>query len=309
MSEILVVGEALVDIVSTADGPAREHPGGSPANVALGLARLGRRTALLTRIGDDERGRTIREHLEADGVRLVDGSITADPTSTARATVDPLGVASYRFDLRWELPDGAGTGAARALHTGSIAAFLPPGGDDLLRLVEQVRGEVVISYDPNARPQLMGTPEQARERVERLVAAADVVKVSDEDLAWLAPGDAPEEMAQRWLELGPAVVVVTRGGRGAFGFVRGGGTGAVPRLPVEVVDTVGAGDAFMSGLLDAIAAAGLLDPDRRADLRALEPGRLTGMLAHAGRVAAWTCTRAGAQPPTAAELAAWPVGA
>jgi fructokinase len=108
VDEVLVVGEALVDIVERRDGSRAEHPGGSPANVALGLARLGRRTGLLTRIGDDERGRRIVAHLQAGGVRLVDGSVTADPTSTAKATLDDRGVASYEFDIDWRLPAGAG---------------------------------------------------------------------------------------------------------------------------------------------------------------------------------------------------------
>lgn len=304
MDDVLVIGEALVDIVSSGEGSAVEHPGGSPANVALGLARLGRRTSLLTRIGDDVRGRAIVDHLEGSGVGIVEGSLTSAPTSSATATVDAQGIASYEFDLNWALPDAIDISRAQALHTGSIAAFLPPGGDAVARVVEDAAGRCVVSYDPNARPQLMGRPDQARERVERIVAAADVVKVSDEDVAWLAPGQDPLDVVRTWQASGPKLVVLTRGRAGATGVVARG-TVDVPAPAVTVVDTVGAGDAFMSGLLDGLVGVGLLTVEGIGDLRSVEPEALAGMLAHAVRVAAYTCAQAGAQPPTRSQLDAW----
>lgn len=304
MDDVLVVGEALVDIVQRVDGSIAEHPGGSPANVALGLARLGRRTSLLTRIGDDERGREICRHLEAGGVRLVPGSLTGQRTSTATARLDHLGAASYEFDLDWRLPTGAGIGDCLALHTGSIAAFLAPGGDAVLDLVARATGQVTVSYDPNIRPRLMGEPPAARARVERLVAACDVVKVSEEDLGWLAPGEDVPDVVRGWLGSGPAVVVVTSGGEGAHGLTRAGSVD-VAAPPIVVRDTVGAGDAFMAGLLDYLTGADLLGPARREALRSMDLTTLSAMLGHAVRVAAFTCTRSGAQPPTRAELDAW----
>ncbi|HEX2809539.1 MAG TPA: carbohydrate kinase, partial [Kineosporiaceae bacterium] len=268
MNDVLVVGEALVDIVERADGLLAEHPGGSPANVALGLARLGRSARLLTRIGADRRGLAIRGHLESSGVTLMPGSVTDAVTSTATALIDEQGVASYVFDLDWDLPVDVELGAYRALHTGSIAAFLPPGGDAVVQLVEKATGKVTVSYDPNARPRLMGAPDAARARVERLVALSDVVKVSDEDLAWLAPGEDVVKVAGQWLASGPAIVVVTLGGAGSIGLVTAGRVD-VPAPAIDVVDTVGAGDSFMSGLLDHLAGAGLLGADRRQALRAL----------------------------------------
>ena len=305
MDDVLVVGEALVDIVLRPGAPAEEHPGGSPANVALGLARLGRRADLLTRIGDDERGRAVRAHLESSGVRLVPGSVTGERTSTAAAHLDAAGTASYDFDLDWRLPAEPPSDAAACVHTGSIAAFLPPGGDAVLALIEKSTGRSTVSYDPNARPRLMGDPVAARLRVETFVRHADVVKVSDEDLAWLTPGDEPVDVAARWLASGPAVVVVTLGGEGALAVGRAGVV-RVPAPQISVVDTVGAGDSFMAGLLDHLATLDLLGPDRLADLRELDTGELTRMLMHAARIAAITCTRAGANPPTRAELDAWP---
>ena len=308
MDDVLVIGEALVDIVSTktatGKGHGVEHPGGSPANVALGLARLGRRTSLLTRIGDDDRGRVILDHLEGSGVRIVEGSVTDAPTSSATALLDENGIATYHFALYWSIPEDVDVSRARALHTGSIAAFLSPGGDAVLDLVERAAGRTLVSYDPNARPQLMGEPAAARERVERIAASADVVKVSDEDVAWLAPGEDPMDVVRAWQASGPAVVVLTRGWAGATGVVAGRIVD-VPAPPIQVVDTVGAGDAFMSGLLDAIAEAGLLNADGVPALRELSPDALAGMLGHAVRVAAYTCTLAGAQPPTREQLGAW----
>jgi fructokinase len=303
VDDVLVVGEALVDIVMRDALTAGEHPGGSPANVALGLGRLGRQVSLLSRLGDDERGERVRAHLEASGVKLAPGTFVPGPTSTATAHLDELGVASYEFELDWRIPDAVELPPARALHTGSIAAFLAPGGEAVLEHVQRARGSLTVSYDPNARPVLMGNAVPARERVERFVAAADVVKVSDEDLAWLTPGADPAQVAQDWLSLGPALVVVTRGGEGATGVCASGRVDVqAPR--VAVVDTVGAGDAFMAGLLDALAGAGLLGADRSTDLRAIARDGLAAAVRRATRVAAITCMRPGADPPTREELVA-----
>jgi len=304
--DVLVVGEALVDIVINSEGVVlAEHPGGSPANVALGLGRLGRRVSLLTRVGNDERGRSIVEHLRASDVRLTEASLVDDDTSTAAARLNADGVATYDFDIDWRLPDALPSlldaTPAAALHTGSIAAFLAPGGDSVLELVRAARGRMTVSYDPNARPRLMGDADRARERVERFVAVSDLVKVSDEDLDWLCPGEDVEHVAERWLAAGPAIVVVTRGGDGAMARCRAG-RAEVPGRPITAVDTVGAGDSFTSGLLDHLAEAGLLGADRREALRAIEVGDVEAMMAHAVRISAITCQRAGADPPRRDEL-------
>ncbi|MBL8932472.1 MAG: carbohydrate kinase [Kineosporiaceae bacterium] len=310
MDDVLVVGEALVDIVRRLDGSTDEHPGGSPANVALGLGRLGRAVSLLTRFGDDARGESIRHRLESSNVHVVEASRSSAPTSTATATLDAAGVATYDFEIDWRLPEEArslaqlGDGAlpARALHTGSIAAFLPPGGDSVYDLVSEAAGRMTVTYDPNARPRLMGSAATARERVEAFVAHCDLVKVSDEDLEWLAPGEDPAEVIESWLASGPAVVILTRGGAGALGLCRAGQADVSP-VPITVVDTVGAGDSFMSGLLDHLAGADLLGGERRDALQAISLRELTAMLEHAVQISAITCQRAGADPPTRADLA------
>ncbi|MER5639082.1 carbohydrate kinase [Kitasatospora sp. NPDC002227] len=300
---ITVVGEAIMDLVSPRQGPATAHPGGSPANVAVGLGRLGHPVTLLTRLGDDPYGARLADHLTTSGVTLPAGTVDGAATSTAIARTGESGSATYEFDITWQLPDTP-PAPGTCLHTGSIAAVLEPGASTVRRLVAAARGRTTISYDPNCRPSLMGSPEQARPRIEALVASADVVKASEEDLAWLHPGRTPLATAQAWLALGPALVVVTLGADGSLGLCRAGTT-TRPAPPVTVADTVGAGDAFTAGLLDALHRRDLLGPAAAGRLRDLSPHTLADLLDEASLVSALTCTRPGANPPTTAELAAF----
>ncbi len=300
---VLVVGEALIDVVHRADGSVDEHPGGSLANVALTLGRLGRDARLATWLGTDAHGEAVRSWLDDSAVTLAPGSTRADRTSVATAHLDGQGAATYEFDLEWRVPAGTAPGAGTlAVHTGSIAAVLEPGASDVRALVAAARDTATITYDPNARPALMGDPADARARIEALVALADVVKVSDEDLAWLVPGTDPVAVARDWLALGPALVVVTYGGEGALALTAAGEQ-RVTAPRVEVVDTVGAGDSFMGALLDGLWDAGLLGADRRDALRAVDAATLTRLLERCAAVAAVTVSRAGANPPRRAELA------
>lgn len=299
---VLAVGEALIDVVHRADGTVDELPGGSLANVALTLGRLGRDARLVTWIGDDAHGAALRDWLAASGVTLAPGSADADRTSVATAHLDAHGAATYEFDLEWQVPARTTVDAGtRALHTGSIAAVLEPGAAAVRELVASARATATVTYDPNARPALMGDPADARPRIEALVALADVVKVSDEDLAWLAPGTDPVAVARDWLALGPAVVVVTLGGEGAVA-VTATGEQRVAAPRVQVVDTVGAGDSFMGALIDGLWDADLLGADRREALRAIDDATLADLLERCVAVAAITVSRAGANPPRRAEL-------
>ena len=189
----LVVGEALIDEVVRPDGSRERHPGGSPANVAIGLGRLGRSVDLLTWLGDDADGDLVRRHLTDSHVHVLTGDRRASRTPVATANIDAAGVASYQFDLEWDLPstwDDA-DGDPLVVHTGSIATVLQPGGTAVEQLIARSRPTSTITYDPNLRPVLMGSPANALPVVDALVRLADVVKVSDEDLAWLHPGVAP----------------------------------------------------------------------------------------------------------------------
>lgn len=304
----LVVGEALIDIVE-AQGTSKEIPGGSPANVALTLSRLGHESLLHTCLGDDPRGDLIKQHLAASGVRLTESSFNAANTSTALARIGSTGAATYEFDVDWapaHLPTNAQPPVL--VHTGSIAAVLAPGADVVAQILSDHRATSTITYDPNARPQLMGDAASARLIVERLVGLSDLVKVSDEDLSWLLglPMETAEDVeaaARRWLELGPAIVVVTRGKHGALAVAASGAAVRVPANPdVKVVDTVGAGDSFMGGLNSALWREGLLGAENRAALREVDQTQLASIVERAAAVADITVSRAGANPPTAAEL-------
>lgn len=290
-----------MDIVLRADGSATEHPGGSPMNVAIGLARLGRDTALLTRLGDDDRGRSVLAHLTASGVHLVEGSVLPVTTSTALARLSPDGSATYEFDLRWELGEVVPLVKPLVVHTGSIAAVLEPGGSAVRQVLSDTRHTATVSYDPNCRPGLMGDAADVRPRIEALVGLCDVVKLSDEDAAWLAPEESAEELATRWLSLGPSVVALTRGGAGITAWCRAGRVDV--RAPVvQVVDTVGAGDSAMAALLDGLWRHDLLGAPARAALASISTDVLIDVVRHAVRAAATTVSRLGADPPTRAEL-------
>ncbi|MFC8191744.1 carbohydrate kinase [Cellulomonas sp. NPDC057328] len=300
----LVVGEALVDVVERPDGTREEIAGGSPANVAVGLARLGRRADLLTWLAPDAAGDLVRRHLQGAGVHVLTGDRAAARTSLATAHLDAAGAATYDFDLEWDLPDAwdGDAGDPLVVHTGSIAAVLRPGGARVADLLEQRRATSTVTYDPNLRPALMGDPADVLPVVERLVRAADVVKVSDEDLAWLLPGVAPAEVAEEWSRGGPALVVVTHGGEGAFACTAAGARLQVAAPRVRVADTVGAGDSFMAGLVDGLWSAGLLGADRREALHDVAASTAEDVLARCARIAAITVSRRGANPPRTDEL-------
>jgi fructokinase len=300
----LVIGEALVDMVRRPSGEESAHPGGSPANVAIGLGRLDRDVELLAWIGLDEHGTLIRDHLEESTVALARGSESALRTSVAVANLDANGVAQYDFDLSWAVsPQASPRPGHLVVHTGSIGAVLAPGAATVIDMVRALRPTSTITYDPNARPALMGDPRTARQSIERVVALADVVKVSDEDLAWLAPDTAPEDVARGWLmHEGPAMVIVTRGGEGASAYLHDGRTVTVTAPRVEVADTVGAGDSFMGGLIDGLWSADVLGGDKREALRSIDSAVLQQILERSAHIAAITVSRSGANPPRTAEL-------
>lgn len=301
--DVLVIGEALVDIVHRDAGRIEETPGGSPANVAIALARLGEEPLLLTQLGDDPRGRTVRSWLEASGVELLLAG--AERTSTASARLSADGSAEYEFDLTWTLegldPHAVAAESPGVVHVGSVAALLHPGADTVRALLESLRPLALISYDPNIRPALVPDRARAVREVEALVALADVVKASDEDLAWLYPGADPLDVARRLQRSGPAVVVVTRGGDGACA-VTATGTVFVDGHSVDVVDTVGAGDTFMSALIHSLREAGLSGAASREPLRGIEEQHLREMLEFGAAAAAVTVSRPGADPPRLDEV-------
>jgi fructokinase len=302
---LLVVGEALIDAVDTGAGKVVEHVGGSPANVAFGLGTLGHRVTLATWIGADARGDRIADRCTDAGVSLAPGSRGAATTSVAHASIDRHGQASYRFDLTWTVTPLPGR--YDHVHTGSIAATVEPGGTQVVRAVRSLRQAATVSYDPNMRPSLMASPDLVRDRVEELIALADVVKASDEDLQWLYPGAFIPDILRRWESLGPGVTIVTRGAEGAVYAVRSSQATEVTTVPAraaQVVDTVGAGDSFMAGLLSGLADSGFIGgPDARRRLHLAGIDDLRAAVDRAMSTAGATVSRAGAYAPTRAELA------
>jgi fructokinase len=290
--DVLVVGESLVDIVHAADGSTREYAGGSAANVAVALARLGRPVQFVTAWADDDHGRLLAAHLDGAGVRLATDPHVLARTATAAATLGADGAASYEFDLEWRIGP-VEVEPPRVVHTCSLGAVLEPGAADVVALVSRLREVAMVSYDINARPAITGTGAGLVALVERMVAVSDLVKASDEDLAALYPDLDLEVAARRLLTLGPAAVVVTRGPDGATWFADHAMVD-IASLHVEVADTIGAGDTFGAAMIDALWDRGSL-----ADL---PPEEIADVLAHAARAAAVTVSRPGADPPYRAEL-------
>lgn len=301
---VTVVGEALIDIVAHDGAASHEHVGGSPLNVAVGLARLDHPTRLVTSIGPDERGDRIARVLHESGVELAPGSRTASRTSTATVRLDGSRNAAYEFALAWELdPRRAVAPAGAHLHTGSIAATLPPGADGVAAAVAAHRAKGTISYDPNVRPALMVSPHQARPIIEQLIAHADVVKASAEDASWLYPGTPLPQVLAEWAQRGPAIIAVTDGAADTL-VLTAGELSRWPSMPAAVVDTVGAGDAFMAGLLSGLLDGGFLGgTEARKRLRFAHLEQLAAAIERAVACAALTVSRAGAHPPFRGELA------
>jgi len=306
---LVVCGEAVLDLIS--DGSAagyQARPGGSPVNVAVGAARLGTPTSLLARFGSGHFGRMLRSHAAGAGVDLSLSVDVDEPATLAVVSLDSAGTAGYDFyvegtaDWGWQprelpdpLPDDIG-----ALHIGSISSWLRPAAGLIAELVarESQRGAVLLSFDPNLRPALVHEPASARAFVEHLAQVAHLVKVSVEDLRWLYPLADPDATARSWAHAGPALVVLTDGVHGVRAYRPRRPAHSLPAHEVSVVDTVGAGDAFTAGLLSALA-----DRDRlhRHGLDDLGDAELGDILASAGLVAALTCTRIGADPPSREE--------
>lgn len=293
MVNIQVAGEALVDIV---DGVA--HPGGSPMNVAVGLGRLGHDVLLQTDIGDDAHGRLIAEHVAASGVQLAAGSHTNAQTSSATVVLDESGDANYDFQLNCELQGMASTEAA-VFHSGSIAAFQGPSAARIHEAFSSSPKGQILSFDPNLRPALVEDRAAAAKKIEDLASMADIVKLSDEDALWLYPGWDTNRILEHYVEGGASLAVITFGSRGTEARTRHSEV-IVPSISVRTVDTVGAGDAFMAGLLHSILESSLAQSLR--DGSELDSGELEKVLQIASVCAGITVSRAGANPPTLDEL-------
>lgn len=301
---IVVCGEALIDIVTDGDGTLRAMPGGGPFNTARALARLEVPASFLGRVSTDGFGRLLARRLDEDGVDLSMTVRGPEPTTLAVAEVDGDGRAKYQFYFEGTsapnltsamLPERLGPDVI-ALHVGTLGLVLEPMASTLLDLVSREGANRLVMVDPNVRPALVKDHDGYCARVKALMAGCTIVKASDADVAWLFPGRDLEAAANEILSWGPRLVVVTLGADGAFGVVRGAQK-RVCAPAVEVVDTIGAGDAFGAAVLAWLRDRGVVGPDL-----CLAADELQSALDFACKVASLTCARAGAEPLWRAEL-------
>jgi fructokinase len=297
---IWVCGEVLIDLIPGSDGVRVAHVGGGPANTAKALARLGHDVQFIDGISTDEYGVAARKELIDDEVKL-DLALTSDkPTCLAIVSLDANGGALYEFkidgtatfdfDLKW-LPDPSRY-KPQVLHIGTLVTVIQPGADVLYDWAMQVAEFAPIVFDPNIRPSVMGDRDLYEAAVEKWVALSSVIKVSDDDMAWLYPGQKYEDVAQRWINDGAALVVVTRGSQGIIGITADGSV-EVDGAKITVADTVGAGDTVGAIIVEAMIEKGIL---------ALTGDVLKAVLHRAEVAAGITCSRKGAQPPYKHEL-------
>ena len=300
---ILVGGEALVDLVLSDGDEVGAHLGGGPFNCARTLGRLEQPVAYLGRISTDRFGLRLRDQLEADGVGLEAVVTTEDPTTLALAELDADSAATYRFyrdgtsaggltveDALAVIPDGV-----EMIHTGTLGLVFEPTAMAMEAVVEQIADTALVMIDLNCRPSAITDPDGYRARLDRLLRRCDVVKASDADLEYLDPGRPDVEAARALLDLGPAVVLLTRGASGATVLWADGET-EVEAPRVEVADTIGAGDAFGGGFLAWWRREGLGASDLEQTDAVVEATKFACL------VAARTCERPGASPPRLAEL-------
>lgn len=288
---IVFAGEALVDLASGEDGTLVPLIGGGPFTAARAAARLGADARFLGRLSTDRFGGQLRDALATDGVGLDAAVSTDDPTTLALVELDDDGVASYRFYTEGTsapgltqapLPDDTAV-----FCVGTLGLVFDPSASTLEAAVLAAPEAVTVALDPNCRPVAITDEQGYRARLDRILQRADLVKASDADLAYLRPGDAPAT-AMRSLLADGATGVVTLGAAGAL-IVGDGDPVAIPAPQITLVDTIGAGDAFLGALLSRYTG---------------DPATLQAAVSFAVTVAAKTCERAGSSPPTAAELAA-----
>lgn len=292
IARVLVVGEALVDVLRRPDGEERRAAGGGPSNVALGLGRLRVPTELLTHVAPDDDGILVLHRLIDAGVALIPGSLAALRTPTSIATISERGYPHYAFDVTWSLPRSTEFLALPELvHVGSYAAFMAPGCVEVLAVAERARRQgVTVTFDPNIRPALLGSHAEVLARFELLAGLATVVKLSDEDAHWLYPGLSSAAVVAHLLRLGATLATLTLGGDGSI-LATAAGSATTAATAATVVDTVGAGDSYMAALIHCLLHADLT-----------KSGELEWIGRWASAAAALTVARPGADPPWLAEL-------
>lgn len=308
---IVVVGEALIDLIQQADGSYQAKPGGAPANVSIALARLGTNVSYAGRLSTDSFGEKLHDWLSPENIDLSLVQRTSDPTTLAVASLDEEGKAHYSFYLNGTSDWGWTLGAfadlevspPAALVMGSVAMAINPGASVIENLAKNLHTHQhsTVAMDLNIRPGLGFERDAEVIRIERQIAVAHIVKASDDDLVWLYPNRSPEDTALQWASQGN-YVVMTRGADGATLFTPAGVRVDVSAPSITLVDTVGAGDSFLGATLFGLHRIDALGSDASSRLSEVSSAQWSDILTRAAQVGAITCSRAGCNPPTLQEL-------
>ena len=305
MPSVLVIGEALVDVVHGINGEIKNIPGGSPANTAVALARLGTKTYMKARTSSDQFGTEIRNYLTNQNVNLDYSFVVDSPSSVIDAVIQKDGSAKYEANLNgaadygWTFaelnqeidPD------IQIIQLGSLTSYVEPGATNVEKWFAQLRqsDKYLLTFDPNIRHPLDGQNEKdVRNRAKRLASLSHVVKASDEDLNWIFSNDNPKDSAIKIIESGASLVFVTLGKKGAFVINKKHEIIEVPAKEIEVIDTIGAGDTFAAALITQLLENSWINEN---ELEKLKTTDLTTILTNCASAATITCSRQGANPP------------
>jgi len=305
MPSVLVIGEALVDVVHGINGEIKNIPGGSPANTAVALARLGTKTYMKARTSTDQFGTEIRNYLTSQNINLDYSLVVKNPSSVVNALIQKDGSAKYEANLRgaadygwtYEELDQVIDPDIQIVQLGSLTSYIEPGATNVEKWFSKLRqsNKYLLTFDPNIRHPLDGENEvDVRSRAKKLASLSHVVKASDEDLNWIFSNNNPQDSAINIIESGASLVVVTLGKKGAFAVNKKLEIVEVKANEIAVIDTIGAGDTFAAALITQLLENSLINKNA---LENLSSDDLTEILTNCSAASAITCSRQGANPP------------
>ena len=305
MPSVLVIGEALVDVVHGINGEIKNIPGGSPANTAVALARLGTKTYMKARTSNDQFGTEIRNYLTNQNVNLDYSLVVDSPSSVVNAFIQKDGSAKYEANLKGAADYGWTSEELnqvidpdiQIVQLGSLTSYIEPGATNVEKWFSQLRqsNKYLLTFDPNIRNPLDGeNEEEVRNRAKQLASLSHVVKASDEDLNWIYSSDNPQDSAIKIIESGASLVIVTLGKKGAFAVNKNHEVFEVLAKKIDVIDTIGAGDTFAAALIAQLLEKSWINENALENLSSAD---LTEILTNCSTAAAITCSRQGANPP------------
>ena len=308
-SNILVIGEALIDVVHTPDGKKQNIVGGSPANTAVALARLGVNTFMKSRTSTDDYGFIIRQYLENENVDLSLGVIGKEPSTIINAFIQNDKSAKYEANLIGASDFGWTDDELKFsdnnfsfVHLGSLTSYVEPGASEVEKWFAKLRKDsnLLLSFDPNIRHPLDGQKsEDVRNRAKRLCAISHIVKASNEDFEWIFETNNFKDCAKNLIDNGTAIVIITSGKNGAWVITSDKNEIEIPAQNIQVIDTIGAGDTFSAAFLAQLTNQDVITLQK---LKTLEKTALEVMLNNCAHAAGITCSRLGANPPFRSEV-------